>query len=190
MVGDFVSWEVSVCWPLDNVSGPKRAFAALWQTVLALLVLAIISVVAHQYGRIDLEPLENDAWLGVLALISGIFGATFINERASLHSKWQYLANTYTQAILMEDRAIQDHALSFLAHDILIMEMWAHKSFKQAFKDAIQESVEKCGVHLNCAPGELDRIASEGLGFRRALEMIDALNVHYDKIREAAAKKS
>lgn len=156
----------------NNISGALRGLAAFWQTVIAIAVLFVISWYLSKCHFFAFTNLGDEAAIGLLALASGIFGATFYNERSSIHSKWQYLSNLFNQAIENEHKEIRDHMFSCLAHDILVMEMWGHKTFRMTFKEALKNAIELL-LPPEKATSELQSIAEIGIPYSRALELIE-----------------
>lgn len=167
----------------NNISGPKRILAAVIQTFWSALALTLILVIGFQFHRVDDWKAEQP--IGFLTLITGIFGATFYHERTTIHEKWQYLAATFNSILQIDPPAgngsksgigkysIREHMLACLAHDILTMEMWAHRSFRAAFKEALERAIiHSVKGNPVIAYGKLEQIAIYGIDYDVAKDLI------------------
>lgn len=74
---------------------------------------------------------------GVLA---GFFFSSFVLERKMLHDKWSYLTSIQNeiekQTVLMTRRILETK----LAIDLVVMEMWSHRSFRHQFSKVAVKS--------------------------------------------------
>jgi hypothetical protein len=165
------------------VSGPRRGLAALWQTALSLIALNIFIKIGVAYGFFkNPYPMENDVFIGTIAIVVSIFGATFINERASLHEKWQYLANTFNLVLGMPPGVRRNHMEACLLHDILTLEMWAHRSFRAVFKDGIEQALRLEHQSVDKWREEMVLTGDGKLTHSRALQIIGNYNTLTDKL--------
>ena len=130
----------------NEINAKKRIFAAIWQTFMATLAVFIIYDFFKNRCFFNSDPPNS---MNIIAFISAIFGATFFREMKDIHNKFSYLAGIFNDIIKIDPIKNADnnsynkreHLLSCLGHDILIMSMWSHKSFKSVFKDILEKAV-------------------------------------------------
>ena len=136
----------------NKVSGPKRLFAAIFQTGLGIAVSGIIISLLVVNLRINFSPsaptqIDQQAFVSVCTVIATFLGAVFWREQSDLHQKWQYLADLFNRIVELhppENDSVynmREHLLIGLAHDTLTMGMWAHRSFRTSFKEALERSI-------------------------------------------------
>ncbi len=131
----------------NRVSAKLRFFSALIQTIWATFFLVMLVKAVRQIGYTNLDdPLLNS--VALCALISAIFGATYLREMKDIHNKWDYLARTFNDVIKLDTPtntattySRREHLAASLAHDILVMNMWAHRSYRSFFKEILEKSV-------------------------------------------------
>jgi len=181
-------WEI--CGYENKVSANRRIIAALYQTVMACVLLFFIHYLFDFWACFEEGPLGDEAQIALLFLISGIFAGTYINERSNIHSKWTYLANLYNLAISQPDPKMSNKVLSSLAHDILIMDMWAHRSFDDVFHETLFDAVVFAHSDPEECEKELLTIASDGIDYKRAEKLIHDLTVFHEDEYERTFKST
>lgn len=168
-------------WPWfgygNYISGSRRIFTGAFQTIFALVALYGCYWLAEKFGVIGGGVItDQDARMSMLLLVSGIFAGTLFNEKSSLYSKWNYLAHAFNSALNLPEPT-KAHAMACLAHDLIVMEMWAHRSFRAMFKDAVRDAIclEMSGKTTHAVSLELSRVAKNGISYDRALNIIGDL---------------
>lgn len=141
---DECSWEVSALtaqgieyFILNRYSffGYKNAVRANLRLFASLgLTFFVISFFSFIFSifRID-ETNGNTSNLTTLWMAcAGLFLSSFILERRNLHEKWQYLASLYNSIIEADLNRKFELEYAF-AMDLIDMEMWSHRSFREMF---------------------------------------------------------
>lgn len=167
-------------------SGKMRVFAAFIQTVWVSILLAVffgfLLGVARKFGY-PVNPnnglMEQGVFATLFVVVATVFGATFWREQSDLYERWQYLAALFNQIVLTdppegrEGYDKREHLWSCFAHDLLVMEMWAHKSFRGAFCDLMERSVifDHNGDIEN-ASAHLKSLAREGVDYSTVMRAV------------------
>jgi hypothetical protein len=141
---------------------------------------------AKDIGFAKLLALTLDNRLNVLL---AIFGAAFYREMKDIHNKFDYLAKLFNDVVKTEPTISsgtpkentyhqREHLLACLSHDILIMNMWAHKSFKFLFKETLEKTViyDRLRTHGEASSvlviSDLEKIADNGVSYSEARRLI------------------
>ena len=157
----------------NKIGAKQRVIAALVQTIWSASILVLfIYILKDQSEKINI--------VNACGLMAAIFGAAFFREMKDIHNKWDYLAKTFNDIIKLnanDDRlkySQRDHLAACLAHDILTMNMWAHRSFRSFFKEILLKAV--IGRHRS-NPSEITRlmeeIAQNGITFESAESLVE-----------------
>jgi len=174
----------------NKVSVKRRMASAAIQTFWSTILLHVIGTILIQLNTIS----DKGSATSMVALVAGIFGATFYREFMDVRGKWLYLANLFnevvkqslpTDALNSYNRRV--HLSAFLSHDILIMGMWSHASFKEFFKETLEKAVlYRCNGNVDVTHRELERIARDGIEIKEAKTIIgnyiDFLRPTEDKV--------
>lgn len=123
--------------------------------------------------------LRFDAW--------GAYGGS--NTRLKLKTATD-LANLYNLAISQPDPKMSDKILSSLAHDILVMDMWAHRSFDDVFHETLFDAVVFAHSDPEECEKELLKIADDGIDYKRAEKLIHDLTVFHEDEYERTFKST
>ena len=105
------------------------------------LILILFFVLFALLSGSDICPLVSTK--EIILGWGGFLVSSFTIERKILYDKWQYLASLYNNIIGKPTNAPERNALNIaLAIDLLDMEMWSHRSFRDFFYDTMIEAVE------------------------------------------------
>lgn len=72
----------------------------------------------------------------------GAVSITFWNMSGTLQKKWIYSSNLYND-ILKANKKKRPLLINALAIDLLILDLWAHRSFAELFADELEENIEQ-----------------------------------------------
>lgn len=72
----------------------------------------------------------------------GIMSVVYWNLWKDYHSKWTYCCNVFNQILTLENEKA-DKLRRALAIDLLILDLWAHRSFSEFFKDSLLEALNE-----------------------------------------------
>lgn len=110
------------------------------------------------WGRavIDHLPGVVTGFLGALSLV-------YWKTAELTHKKWEYCCNLYNHAIVADGKN-HDLLVNALAIDLLIVDLWAHRSFRELFSeelqsamlDGINDDLEKSELASRVTSGKLD----------------------------------
>ncbi len=173
-----------------NKIGPKRrVLAALLQTLWSMMFLGLATLCFHKFWNNSCEcdrSIDLEGYIGFAALLAAIFGANFVRESRDVYSKFDYLAGVFNSIIQLDaNKEIleynnankREHLLGCLAHDLITMNMWAHRSFTGIFNEVIKKAVI-LDLHKNGVLGshtlalKLEAIASHGINTDDAKDLI------------------
>lgn len=122
---------------------------------------------------------DQQAFLAFLILLVSSFGAIYWQELGRFYAKWAYLAALFNRVIEIDPAAgakgyrKREHLNACMASDMLVMGMWAHKSFRESFRDLLEKAVlYRFRNDISLAQKELEAIANHGLPYRSAKEFI------------------
>jgi len=185
---DYFSGHVEFCGYDNKVSGKNRIFAALIQAAIFFLFVSALIYALHWLltRSTDLvlsapQTLDHEALISFVALVSTAFGAIYWREVSTYYNRWSYLGNLFNQAIVVDpikpglknQYNKREHLLACLAHDLFIMGMWSHDSFRLTFVDIIEKAViVDREFRVTEIIVELDRIASHGIDHVEAERII------------------
>lgn len=142
----------------NTIDSKRRIVSAMGQTIWAIIVLNLIRVIFnyifvtnyHVSFKIS-NQLSYKNYAGIAGVVAAIFGANFIREMKDIHNKFDYLAKLFNDVIKIkpiqfkkinhQEYNQREHLAACLAHDILIMNMWAHRSFQGVFKDIFEKAI-------------------------------------------------
>ncbi len=122
----------------NNPSGTSFFYIAVGKaalfvnSTLLIYIFYIKNLLKHIHAELD--PIT------VSASIVAIVATFYWNERQNYISKWEYLANLYNKHLEFTLREQREAIITSLAHDILLTEMWGHRTFKVLLSDVIREA--------------------------------------------------
>lgn len=166
----------------NSIGAKRRVIAALIQTGWSITLLATAGLTLLESSKL----IDKSNVVNACGIIAAIFGATFFREMKEIHSKWDYLAKTFNDIIKLppppkdgttptdeKKYSPRDHLAACLAHDILVMNMWAHRSFRAFFKEIIVKAViKRHEVNPTEITRQLEEIAKNGIDLRRVESLI------------------
>lgn len=166
----------------NRIGAKKRIGAAIVQTIWSSgILIGIAAALRWLNESLFSAPVSV---VHALALVAAIFGAAFYREMKDIHNKWDYLAKTFNDVIKLpsesksqSDEATvpysqRDHLGACLAHDILTMGMWGHRSFRSFFLEVLEKAVALKIQHPEKIQSQLEGIAASGIDFSLADEWI------------------
>lgn len=71
----------------------------------------------------------------------GIMSVVYWNLWKDYHSKWMYCCNVFNQILTLDENKA-DKLRRALAIDLLILDLWAHRSFSEFFRDSLLEALK------------------------------------------------
>lgn len=118
----------SLCGYKNAVRANFRIFSSILVTVFFVCLWILLS------DLLNIFPSEKIIFsVSTLITVLGVTSSFFIMERKSLYEKWIYLAGLYNK-ILEQKKGHKRNAMECaLAMDLIDMEMWAHRSFRDFF---------------------------------------------------------
>jgi hypothetical protein len=141
----------------NSTAGNRR----IWPALLIAIEIYVCTGAVATFALLSLLPIKNLIALnysieleqilaGALVFV-GTWLGLFWQEKRHLYSKWQYLAGLYNTVIQAGHSGeklycTRDVARVALSVDILELEMWAHKSFREEFRSTLADAIEK--AHL------------------------------------------
>lgn len=154
-----------------------RLFASIIQTLWACLALWLFISVILLITNNHIVIKTDSAIVSIAGVIALILSACIVSERANLYAKFNYLALSFNDIIKIEEATKNlCHRVGCLAHDILVMEMWNHRSFNAAFNEALIWAVlVKHNYSLEIAVRDLNEYKIEGIKYEEAKELIAEL---------------
>jgi len=153
----------------NSVSGTKRILSSLWVATLLTLLLWFLTC---RFG-------EQISFNQLLLFLFSTSGLIYYFELQKLYQKWNYLANLFNSVVLTDppkDKKKYDkrqHLNTCYAHDVLILGMWSHKSFKISFKYVLEEAVKLEFGEIY--KERLEEIAKNGIKFQESKNLIGKL---------------
>lgn len=146
----------------NNVKGNLRIISAFQTTTLSygpILILAWLFL-GDKFGEIS-----GNVFATIFVSYFGMIGALFVKEKNSLNDKWKYLASVYNDVIKItpEDHKYnkREILLTALAIDILDMEMWSHRSFRDIFRTQLETSIKETVENSRSAQYMIDHLDTE-----------------------------
>jgi hypothetical protein len=183
LIENLVLGQVGVFGYYNHLGAKRRIVAAAIQTFWSVAAMYYLGEWMQGFEINPKQPIQPFYIANILnacGLIAAIFGAAFFREMKDIHNKWDYLAKTFNDTIKLppkysDDLAYnpRDHLSACLAHDILTMNMWAHRSFRAFFKEMLEKAVRE--KHKNNEleiNNQLLSIAQNGIAFADADELI------------------
>lgn len=165
------------CGYENNPSNSLRLIASIIQTLWACLALWITTSIVLSITNNHIVIKTDSAIVSITGVIALILSACIVSERANLYAKFNYLALLFNDIIKVEIATPNlCHRVGCLAHDILVMEMWNHRSFNAAFNEALIWAVlVKHNYSLEIAVRDLNEYKIEGIKYEEAKELIAEL---------------
>lgn len=161
----------------NYVSGTLRVLSSVWSSLLLIFIVkGTLSLIATFYIPLCKELASTFTFTFFAKLYFSTVGVVYFFEVQKLYRKWDYLANLFNQVILVdrppqkESYSKRDHLLACYAHDVIILGMWAHDSFKNSFNEVFEKAViSKFGSKSR---QEIEKIIKNGIDESEAKSII------------------
>ncbi len=81
----------------------------------------------------------------------GAMSLVYWNSSSLFNRKWTYCCDLYNEMLKLE-RGSQSNELRYkklknaLAMDLIVLDMWAHRSFKELFRDELEIAIESTSI--------------------------------------------
>lgn len=162
-----VHWVIEnfVLWRLQRWKNNPRVNALIWKAILSvasmtiicsLFTLMICFIMRNFIGEnqfFDFEKFAKDSPkvnLGSLfnfgVVFTGSVSVAYWNMSTMFNKKWNYCADLYNKIIAIPNSTIdhQQRALlrNALAIDLLVLDLWAHRSFSVLFETELMTAIE------------------------------------------------
>lgn len=151
------------------------AFSVLNLAALAVLgpLIVTVLIVALRHGVPPDLALETIVWPKVIepfiqyayieqaafALLGGV-SVLYWNLSGIFNRQWQYCCDLYLKVLQEKDHVRQAALRATLAEDLVVLDLWAHRSFAELFKDELERAIKE-----HC-PGEESYYHSEIVNYR------------------------
>lgn len=168
----------------NNLKGNLRIWPAIvisfyWFAPLVFSTLYFFFDSPEAIESIGLGPLLTfyvSVTSAFIASVSGIFW----KEKSSLYNKWEYLAALYNDmnqadpARTLNEYPKREFLRVSLAFDILVMDMWAHRSFADVFHDCLSDAIMSYEQSESTGKEIVGQLVSIGLSRKRANGYLEA----------------
>lgn len=71
----------------------------------------------------------------------GVMSVVYWNLWKDYHSKWMYCCDVFNE-ILKADESKSNKLRRGLAVDLLVLDLWSHRSFREFFRDCLGEAID------------------------------------------------
>lgn len=155
---DYLFFRYEFCGYRNGTAGAlgrlyQAFFVALTSTLLLVFSVAIFKSFFQPDSIIEyaLKLLNQRGW-NLLTSFCSIFAFVAALEISSYYQKWKYLSDLFNSIIKTEavphwektgekKYSQREHLNACLAIDILVLEMWSHRSFFPVFKETLEKSI-------------------------------------------------
>ena len=161
----------------NRVGAKSRIITALIQCTWSSAALFAIGSTLDHY---EIIRSNSESIVSICAVIGAIFGATYFREMKDIHNKWEYLSATFNEIVKvppirhgLRKYNQREHLAACLAHDLLTMNMWAHRSFRSFFKEIVEKAIiHESSGDISNAIERLTSIAESGINYKDVKELI------------------
>lgn len=143
-------------------------------TIAACLTITLIKSQIHDKAFLTylISFLARVSW-PIVRFFGTIFAFVAVLEVGSYYQKWKYLSDLFNSAIKevpfphwdngSRKYSCREHLVACLAMDILVMNMWDHRSFAPVFKETLEKAVYvSSNFDSNVYRSNLDGILTSG----------------------------
>lgn len=170
-----------------------RANYLLPITLKSFLAITIIGTVAvgffvatygaARFGIISLRDLfpghESLTFSNVMKFtmptIAGL-SVAYWNVSTMYNRKWNYCADLYNKMLATEDATARAQLRNALAIDLLVLDLWAHRSFRELFRDELESSLYATYKDQSIIDGKITDISEGKMCEKIAHELLEHRN--------------
>lgn len=180
----------------NNTNGTSLFLRAIWSTFVLIILFVLIAKIFP--GLCSIEILNGEtAYKGLrdYALAIGLLFGLYWNARSVFTRKWDYSASLFNKLcfdvpfVKYKDVSTKRIAVHFhqstLAIDLLVLEIWSHKSFLYCFREALELSVAyKCFAEFYEERGHINKDIIL-INIKKEIELLySGKTIHYSYIKK------
>lgn len=132
----------------------KTALLAFLRLIpLALAALGIAAVHANGFSASLAELVKDTSVRNLVGAFVAAVAAVYWQMGLLFNRQWQHCNDLYTEFLKASDTVLRGKLANALAHDLLVCDMWAIRSFENLFRMELTKAVR--GV---CSPSKFSKV--------------------------------
>ena len=180
-----------VLWRRQKWKNNPRVNYLIYRALLCLIVIVLFLFLILIFVFIFINPVVHFDSLGKefkeLCTLENIVHLTFIlagstsvvywNMSHTFHKKWLYCAGLYNDIIKKEENkknsSLKRKMANALAIDLLVLDLWAHRSFSELFSDELKHAIENNNMESSKRSSLKEQMINQEMTEDKAKELLE-----------------